>query len=72
MPIKNRQQLLIIVAGAALLGFLAGEMLLTDPAVIERFGESHLAANIAGAIGAAIVVAVGMFLQRRQRLARGA
>lgn len=62
----------IIVAGAALLGFLAGEMLLTDPAVIERFGESHTAANIAGAIGAAIVVGVGMFLQRRQRLARGA
>ncbi len=58
----------IITLGAALLGFLAGEMLLTDPAVVERFGElSHTVINAAGAIGAAIVVVVGMWMQRRAR-----
>ncbi len=59
---------IIITLGAALLGFLAGEMLLTDPAVTARFGvPSELAIDIAGAIGAAIVVAVGLWLQRRAR-----
>ena len=59
---------IIITLGAALLGFLAGEMLLTDPAVVERFGElSHTVINTAGAIGAAIVVVVGLWLQRRAR-----
>jgi YjbE family integral membrane protein len=59
---------LIVTAGAALLGFLAGEMLLTDPAVVERFGElSHTVVNIGGAIGAAFVVAVGTWLQRRRQ-----
>jgi YjbE family integral membrane protein len=59
---------IIITLGAALLGFLAGEMLLTDPAVTARFGElSHDVVNVAGAIGAAIVVVVGLWLQRRAR-----
>ena len=59
---------IIITLGAALLGFLAGEMLLTDPAVTARFGElSHEVVNSAGAIGAVIVVAVGLWLQRRGR-----
>ena len=62
---------LIVTAGAALLGFLAGEMLLTDPAVVERFGElSHTVVNTAGALGAAIVVGVGTALQRRRSAAR--
>ncbi|HWH81432.1 MAG TPA: TerC family protein, partial [Burkholderiaceae bacterium] len=48
---------IIITLGAALLGFLAGEMILTDPAVTERFGElSHEVVNAAGAVGAALVV----------------
>jgi len=59
---------IIITLGAALLGFLAGEMLLTDPAVTARFGEqSHDVVNAAGAIGAVIVVAVGLWLQKRAR-----
>ena len=58
---------LIITMGAALLGFLAGEMLLTDPAVVERLGElSHGILNLAGAVGAALVVVLGLFLQRRR------
>jgi len=58
---------LIVTAGAALLGFLAGEMLLTDPAVEARLGElSHTVVNSAGAIGAAFVVILGTLLQRRR------
>jgi YjbE family integral membrane protein len=61
----------IVTAGAALLGFLAGEMLLTDPAVVQRFGESpRTVVDIAGAAGAAIVVALGLGLQRRRAAAR--
>jgi YjbE family integral membrane protein len=59
---------IIITLGAALLGFLAGEMLLTDPAVTERVGTlSHSVVNAAGAVGAVIVVGVGTWLQRRAR-----
>ncbi len=57
---------IIITVGAALLGFLAGEMLLTDPAVVARFGElPHGIVNTAGAIGAALVVMIGLYLQKR-------
>ncbi len=64
---------LIVTAGAALLGFLAGEMLLTDPAVVNRFGEqSHTVINIAGAIGAALVVIIGTAMQRRKERAKAA
>jgi YjbE family integral membrane protein len=56
----------IIVAGAALLGWLAGEMVLTDPAVHQRFGElSHLVLRGGAAAGAVLVVVVGKLLQRR-------
>jgi YjbE family integral membrane protein len=58
---------IIIIAGAALLGFLAGEMLLTDPALVARVGElPHWQINVGGAIGAALVVAMGLSLQRRR------
>jgi YjbE family integral membrane protein len=58
---------IIIIAGAGLLGFLAGEMLLTDPALVERVGElPHWQVNVGGAIGAALVVALGWLLQRRR------
>jgi len=64
---------IIITIGAGLLGYLAGEMLLTDPAVTARFGEqSHTVVSAAGAIGAAIVVASGIYLQRRQASRRAA
>jgi YjbE family integral membrane protein len=60
---------IIITLGAALLGFLAGEMLLTDPALTVRFGEQpHVLVNGAGAIGAVIVVTVGLWMQRRARV----
>jgi YjbE family integral membrane protein len=63
---------IIITAGAALLGFLAGEMVLTDPALVAGIGElPHWQVNVGGAIGAALVVALGWSLQR-QRARRAA
>ncbi|MBE7419816.1 MAG: TerC family protein [Ideonella sp.] len=64
---------IIITAGAALLGFLAGEMLLTDPALVQRVGElPHWQVNVGGAIGAALVIALGSWLERCQRVRRAA
>ncbi|MBP6902662.1 MAG: TerC family protein [Burkholderiaceae bacterium] len=57
---------IIITLGAGLLGYLAGEMLMTDPALESRFGAlPHLAVSTVGAVGAVLVVATGLFLQRR-------
>jgi len=57
---------IIITLGAALLGYLAGEMMLSDAGLASWVGEvSHTTANVAGAIGAVLVVVVGMALQRR-------
>jgi hypothetical protein len=42
-------------------------MLLTDPALVARIGElPHWQINVGGAIGAALVVALGLSLQRRR------
>ncbi len=58
---------IIITIGAALLGFLAGEMLLTDPAITARFGAmSEQTVLIGGIVGAVLVVALGTFLQKRK------
>ena len=59
---------IIIVLGAALLGFLAGEMLVTDPALASWFEARLPAADWGvGAIGAVLVVVVGKWLHHRQR-----
>jgi YjbE family integral membrane protein len=59
---------IIITAGAALLGYLAGEMMASDTGLARWVGEvPHSVANIAGAVGAVAVVLVGMALQRRSR-----
>lgn len=58
----------IITLGAALLGWLAGEMILTDPALEARFGElPHTTLYIGSAIGAALVVGLGLMIKRRQQ-----
>ena len=58
----------IITAGAALLGWLAGEMMLTDPALHRWFDEvPKSAVRIAGGVGAVLVVIVGKLLQRRAK-----
>ena len=54
---------LIITAGAALLGWLAGGMIVTDPAVAAWFKANIANAEIiAGVMGALLVVATGLFL----------
>jgi YjbE family integral membrane protein len=58
---------IIITLGAGLLGYLAGAMLATDPALAGWFraNVAH-AEEIFGATGAVAVVAVGRLLRRRQ------
>lgn len=72
----------IITVGAALIGYVAGEMLVTDPIVLEWF-KSHahwmidfeiftvfghkFELSVAGLIGAAAVVAAGKWLAGRER-----
>ncbi len=59
---------IIITMGAALLGFLAGEMLLTDPAVVTHFGPiSEHTVTAGGLLGAVLVVALGTYLTKRQK-----
>jgi YjbE family integral membrane protein len=64
---------IIVTLGAALLGFLAGEMFVTDPVVVEWFKANVPHAPIVfGAIGAIGVVVVGRWLHHRQTSAGGA
>jgi len=61
---------LIITLGAALLGYIAGGLVLTDPAVTSRLGEmSSQTVTLAGLAGAALVVLLGRVLARRQQTA---
>ena len=58
----------IIVGGAALLGWLAGEMMLTDPALRGWFGAiSEAVVRAGGIVGSVLVVIVGKLLQRRAK-----
>jgi YjbE family integral membrane protein len=61
---------IIITLGAALLGFLAGQMFVTDPSDAAWF-RAHLpeAELIVGAACAGLVVVVGKLLQRRSTAA---
>ena len=60
----------IITAGGALLGWIAGEMMVTDPA-IDAWVEHHAPwleeMRVAAIIGAGLVVIVGMWLAKRQK-----
>jgi YjbE family integral membrane protein len=58
---------LLVWAGAGLLGWVAGEMLDSDPYLVGRFGEAqlkHLEIPFAIA-GAALVLGVGFLMKRR-------
>jgi len=67
LKVMNRWPI-IITAGAGLLGFVAGEMAVTDPAVHEQFQGSLEPYELPIAVaGAAFVVVVGLFLARRKR-----
>jgi len=58
---------ILVWAGAALLGWVAGEMLASDPWLVSTFGEEtiHRMELPAAAVGAVFVVALGYFLSRR-------
>lgn len=55
----------IITLGAGLLGWVAGEMALTDPAVTGWTASQHVLHKVAPAVGAAFVVFLGKWLVRR-------
>jgi YjbE family integral membrane protein len=58
---------IIITFGAALLGWIAGEMLVTDPAIVEwvKTEAQWLASyKVAAAVGAGLVLLIGKFMMR--------
>jgi predicted tellurium resistance membrane protein TerC len=64
---------IIITLGAALLGYLAGQMLATDPALEGWFQDNVPHAELLfGVVGAAVVVAVGRWMHHRQMHAEAA
>lgn len=60
----------VVTFGAALLGWIAGGMLVTDIVIVEQFGEPSgtvkLAAEVAGAV---LIVLVGRWLAKRKQAA---
>jgi len=59
--------------GAALLGWVAGEMAISDPAIAAWVADRHSLHTVVPALGAMLVVAVGKWLsgrreQRREQL----
>jgi len=56
---------IIITLGAGLLGWVAGEMALTDPAISSWIEQHHYLHNILPALGAALVIGVGKYLTSR-------
>jgi YjbE family integral membrane protein len=63
---------LIITAGAALLGWVAGEMAVSDPAVTDWTTAHHSMHTIAPVAGALLVVATGKWLLSRNMAAQRA
>lgn len=58
---------LVVTFGAALLGWIAGGMLVTDIFLVERFGEPSTAVKIAAEVaGAVLIVVVGRWLAARK------
>ena len=57
----------IITLGAGLLGWVAGEMAMTDPAIAGWAANQHALHNVVPALGAMFVVAIGKWLSRRQQ-----
>lgn len=63
----------VVLAGGALLGWIAGGMMITDMVVLDRIGEPNAALKYGAAIaGAALVVLLGEILKRRQTAAAAA
>jgi YjbE family integral membrane protein len=63
---------IIITAGGALLGWIAGEMMVTDPAIwswVEHHAVWLEKMKVAAIAGAVLVVIVGLWLAKRQAVA---
>ena len=59
---------LIVTLGAGLLGWIAGGMMVTDPAIVKQFGEGMAGySTIAGITGAVAVMAFGELMKRRAK-----
>jgi YjbE family integral membrane protein len=57
---------LIVLLGAGLLGYVAGQMIMTDPGVLGLLPPvPEWGAKLAGAVGAVLVVAIGRWLEQR-------
>jgi YjbE family integral membrane protein len=56
----------IVLLGAALLGYVAGQMIFSDPGVVALLAPlPDWIVKVAGVVGAVIVVVVGRWLERR-------
>jgi len=56
----------IVLFGAGLLGYVAGQMIFTDPEVLALLPNlPEWSAKVAGAVGALVVVATGRWLEQR-------
>jgi len=62
----------IITIGAGLLGWVAGEMALSDPSIAAWAAEQHTLHMLAPAVGALLVVATGKWLVMRSQSAAAA
>lgn len=58
---------IIITAGGMLLGWIAGTMAITDPAVVKWFIAQDAVKHGAGVAGALLVLGIGIWFQRRAR-----
>jgi len=60
---------ILIWAGAGLLGWIAGELMISDPAIVERLGSAAVARYdlLAAAAGAAVVLLVGYLRRQMQK-----
>lgn len=60
----------VVTLGAALLGWIAGGMLITDIVIVERFGEPSGAVKLAVEVaGALLIVLLGRWFARRKQAA---
>jgi len=60
----------VVTFGAALLGWIAGGMLITDIVIVERFGEPSGTLKLAAeVVGAVLIVVVGRWCAQRKRRA---
>ncbi len=61
---------IVVTFGAALLGWIAGGMLITDIFIVERFGEPTAMMKIAAEVaGAVLIVLLGKGIARRKQVA---